>query len=70
MMPFPKTCVGCTEETGRSSTCHSTCGRYLDARAVRDKEIEEMRKQKQREREALAVEFDCKDKIRRRLYGK
>lgn len=66
MMPFPKTCVGCTE---RSVGCHSTCRRYLDARAVRDKEIEEMRKQKQREREVLEVEFVCKEKIRRRIHG-
>ena len=26
-------CYGCTTETGRSSTCHCTCKKYINAKA-------------------------------------
>lgn len=34
-------CNGCTEETGRSATCHGSCEKYLQAR----KEHEEQRQE-------------------------
>lgn len=38
-----KCCNGCTEETGRSVDCHSTCKRYLDEKRIHEEQLEEKR---------------------------
>lgn len=40
---FFKCCKGCTPETGRSITCHSTCEKYLKDKAEHDKVLEAKR---------------------------
>ena len=70
MKLFPKICLGCTEETGRSIGCHATCKRYLDGRAEYEAQVGEIRRKLMAENEALEVEFTCRNKIRRRLHGK
>ena len=42
-------CKGCTVETGRSPTCHSTCKRYIEWRQELDKFNATLRKQKELE---------------------
>ena len=42
-----KCCLGCTPETGRSSTCHGTCKRYLGEKAAHEEKRKQERKNKQ-----------------------
>lgn len=40
---FFNCCKGCTPETGRSITCHSTCEKYLKDKEERDKVLKAKR---------------------------
>lgn len=66
MRPFPPICKGCVD---REVGCHKDCKIYQDARKEYERQAEAERQKKHKEHEVLSVEMDCKEKIRRRLYG-
>ena len=45
-----KCCNGCTEETGRSVDCHSTCKRYLEEKRIHEEQLEEKRQRMNKDR--------------------
>lgn len=66
-----KCCFGCTPETGRSTTCHSTCNKYLE-----EKEAYEDNKRKARMASCTPIQGYYSDRratVSRRVskyYGK
>lgn len=52
----PNPCKGCTPETGRSATCHSTCDKYIKWQKKHKEELAMIRKKKEEMRIAMTTD--------------
>lgn len=55
-------CKGCTKETGRSSTCHTTCSYYLDFCKLN----EEVKKSRHKHAMDMRIDKDHRERTKRK----
>lgn len=61
-------CRYCTADDGRSSDCHATCERYLASRKLKQKEHDEVQRQKTNEADFYRYQRDILPRYNRKNF--